>query len=209
VRLLRATTPRGRAPTTTAAAPGTNLLTPVDPTLVNDQTATVYDGTGRVVASIFQPGSHENWRTTTAYGGDRVDVTPPAGGTATSTVTDARGRTVEPRQYHGPTTSGGYDSTAYAFNRKSQLSTVTDPVGNRWSYRYDLCGRQVTAAAPDSGTTMSAYDDANQVVSTTDSRGLTLAYDRMCWDAGWTCETGPRAVRCVRSGCTTRWPGAT
>ncbi|GIF24004.1 RHS repeat-associated protein [Actinoplanes tereljensis] len=32
---------------------------------------------------------------------DRIDVTPPAGGTAASTVTDARGRTVELRQYHG------------------------------------------------------------------------------------------------------------
>jgi hypothetical protein len=49
-------------------SPGVNLLTPVDPTLMDNQTATVYDGVGRVVASIFQPGGRENWRTTTAYG---------------------------------------------------------------------------------------------------------------------------------------------
>jgi hypothetical protein len=35
------------------------LLTPVDPTKVDDMTATVYDGTRRVTASIFEPGSHE------------------------------------------------------------------------------------------------------------------------------------------------------
>ena len=43
------------------------------------------------------------WTTTTAYGGDHVDVTPPEGGTATTTYTDARGRTSELRQYHGAT----------------------------------------------------------------------------------------------------------
>jgi RHS repeat-associated protein len=160
-----------------SGSPGTNLLTPVDPTLVDDQTATVYDGAGRIAASIFQPGGHENWRTTTAYGGDRFDNTPPAGGTATSTVTDARGRTVELRQYHSPNPSGAYDSTVYAFNRKGLLSTVTDPLGNRWSYAYDLRGRQVTATNPDSGTTTSVYDDANELLSSTDSRGLALAYD--------------------------------
>ena len=160
-----------------SGSPSTTLLTPVDPTLVDDQTATVYDGAGRVTASIFQPASHENWRTTTAYGGDRVDVTPPAGGTATSTVTDARGRTVELRQYHGPTPTGAYDSTTYAFDRRGLLSTVTDPVGNHWSYGYDPRGRQVSAADPDSGTTTSVYDDGNELTSRTDARGQALFYD--------------------------------
>ena len=59
--------------------------------------------------------SAERWRTTNAYGGDRADVTPPSGGTATSTVSDARGRNVQVRQYHGPTptpsTPGSWDTT--------------------------------------------------------------------------------------------------
>jgi RHS repeat-associated protein len=160
-----------------SGSPGTTLLTPVDPAVVDTQTATVYDGTGRVTASIFQPGGHEAWRTTTAYGGDRVDVTPPAGGTATSTVTDARDRTVELRQYHGPSPAGAFDSTTYSFNRKGLLSTVTDPAGNQWSYVYDLRGRQISATDPDSGTATSVYDDGNELASSTDSRGQTLAYD--------------------------------
>src|SRR5215813_15555356 len=101
----------------------------------------------------------------------------PSGSTATSTVTDARGRTVELHQYQAATPTGAYDSTTYTFNRKGLLSSVKDPVGNQWNYGYDLRGRQTTASAPDSGTTTSFYDDGNELVSTTDSRGLTLAYD--------------------------------
>jgi YD repeat-containing protein len=74
-----------------------------------------------------------------------VDITPPAGGTATSTVTDARGRTVELRQYQAATPTGAYDSTTYAFSRKGLLSGVSDPVGHQWSYGYDLRGRQISA----------------------------------------------------------------
>jgi hypothetical protein len=53
------------------------------------------------VARIYQSGGAERWRTTIAYGGDRVHVTPPAGGTASTSIGDARGQTVELRRYHG------------------------------------------------------------------------------------------------------------
>jgi hypothetical protein len=83
-------------------APGTTLSTATDRQDVPNQTRLVYDGAGRVTASIFQPYTTERWRTTTAYGGDRVDTTPPSGGTVSSTVTDALGRTTALRE---PTTT--------------------------------------------------------------------------------------------------------
>src|SRR6202043_2533610 len=112
----------------------------------------------------------------TAYGGDHTDVTPPQGGTATSTVTDARGRTVQLRQYHGGNPSGAYDATSYSYNPRGQLASVTDPAGNTWSYGYDLLGRRSSVNDPDQGTTAASYDNAGQLTSTTDSRGQTLGY---------------------------------
>jgi hypothetical protein len=99
----------------TTGTPGGTLLTATDKVFVPKQTRTLFDGAGRIVAAIFQPYGAERWPSTTAYTGDRTDLTPPPGSTATSTVTDARGRTVELRQYHGATATpqamGGDQST--------------------------------------------------------------------------------------------------
>jgi RHS repeat-associated protein len=159
-----------------SSAPSTALFTASDFTLIPEQHATVYDGAGRVTSSIYQPGGLEQWRTVTAYGGDHVDVTPPAGGTPTSTYTDSRGNTVELRQYHGSSLSGAYDATKYTYNPSGQLASVTDQAGNSWRYAYDLLGRQTSATDPDQGTTTSTYDNAGHLTSITDSRGQTLAY---------------------------------
>ena len=159
-----------------AGAPAANLSTAIDRQDVPNQTRLGYDGAGRVVASIFQPYTTERWRTTTTYGGDRADVTPPSGGTASSTVTDAQGRTTAVREYHAATPTGAYDTTTYAFNRKNKLKRVTDTAGNHWDYTYDLRGRQLTASDPDKGTTTSTYDAADRVTSTVDARGIKLQF---------------------------------
>jgi RHS repeat-associated protein len=157
-------------------SPSTTLDTATDRQDVPNQTATVYDGAGRVTASVFQPYTTERWRTSTYYGGDHTDLTPPAGGTATSTVTDALGRTVAVRQYTASAPAGAYDATTYTFNRKGQLAKVTDAGGNHWDYTYDLRGRQITTSDPDKGTTTSTYDTASRLASTVDARGTKLQY---------------------------------
>ncbi|MEE6263560.1 polymorphic toxin-type HINT domain-containing protein [Plantactinospora sonchi] len=160
--------------------PGDTLVTATDPVHVPSQTRTVYDGASRVTASVFQPYADERWRTTTYHAGDRTDVTPPAGGTATSTRTDARGRTVELRHYHGaiptPGTAGTWDATSYNHNRKGQPTGVTDPAGNDWTHTYDLRGRKVESTDPDLGTSVFTYDNAGRMTSVTDARGEKLAY---------------------------------
>ncbi|KAA9381611.1 hypothetical protein F5972_01920 [Microbispora cellulosiformans] len=157
-------------------SPATTLWEVGNDADIPGQTRTQYDGAGRPTASVFLVHNVEKWRTTTAYGGDHVDLTPPAGGTATTTYTDARGRTTELRQYKGGVPSGAYDATRYAYTPGGQLAKVTDPAGNQWSYGYDPRGRKVRADDPDKGRTTFAYDDLDQLTSSTDARGRTLAY---------------------------------
>ncbi|WP_199752877.1 RHS repeat-associated core domain-containing protein [Actinoplanes sp. ATCC 53533] len=137
---------------------------------------TRFDGVGRTVAETFQSGGSERWRTTTAYGGDRVHVTPPAGGTASTTISDARGRTVELRQYHGDAPSGEHDTTRYAYTTAGRLASVTDPAGNTWRYGYDLRGNRVRVDDPDKGESTMEYDLAGQLVTATDARNVKLTY---------------------------------
>ncbi|XVV10937.1 polymorphic toxin-type HINT domain-containing protein [Actinoplanes sp. CA-131856] len=157
--------------------PGTNLVKPLIQQDVPNQTAFVYDGAGRVTASIFQPKSVEKWRTTTYYGGDHTDVTPPQGATGTSTWIDARGRTTQLRQYPTRSPTGTtYDHTDYAYNMKGQLTSVTAPDSSKWTYTYDLLGRQTGAVDPDAGISATEYDDAGKVIATKDGNDQWLNY---------------------------------
>ncbi|TDV56088.1 RHS repeat-associated protein [Actinophytocola oryzae] len=142
------------------------------------QTLTTFDGAGRPTVETVKTGADDAWQTTTVYGGDRVTVTPPAGGTVTMTLTDARGQTTELRQYPGATAQGDdYDSTKYAYTPAGQLARLTDPAGQVWQHTYDLHGREVVTDDPDKGTSTSSYDELGQLVSTTDARNTTLVYD--------------------------------
>ncbi|MGW4211690.1 RHS repeat domain-containing protein, partial [Lentzea sp. NPDC004789] len=142
---------------------------------VPNQTITEYDGMARPTASIYYKQAVEQWRTTTAYGGDRVHTTPPQGAAATTVISDAQDRTVEKRQYTAGLGSA-FDATKYTYTPAGQLASVTDPAGNAWRYTYDLRGRKVAADDPDTGHSTTAYDNAGRVLSATDSRGRTVAY---------------------------------
>jgi RHS repeat-associated protein len=144
------------------------------------QTITEHDALGRPTAAIFKKLGVEQWRTTTSYGGDRVHTTPPSGGTATTVVSDAQGRTLEKRQYTNGLGSA-YDATRYAYNAAGLLDTLTDPVGNTWRYHHDLRGRVVATDDPDTGHSTTTYNAAGQVLSSTDSQGRTIAnaYDKL------------------------------
>lgn len=172
---------RGLVATTNAAyynssAPGTALVTPTGDNVVPGQTVDVHDGVERQVASIFRSLAVEKWRTTTAYGGDRIDVTPPSGGVASSAWIDARGATVQLGQYAGGAPSGAFDATVYAHDRAGRETSVTDAMGNTWRRTYDQRGRETSSTDPDTGTTTYTFDDAGQRLRATDARGVTLAY---------------------------------
>ncbi|MFJ8011106.1 RHS repeat domain-containing protein [Streptomyces sp. NPDC096339] len=145
-----------------------------DENTVPGQRTTLYDGTGRTVATVFSSKAIEQWRTTTTYpGADRTDTTPPSGETPTSVITDARGRTVERRQYKGTKPEGTYDATGYTYDTTGRLTRLTDAASNTWAYEYDLHGRKIRSVDPDKGTTTTTFDAADRPITATDARGTT------------------------------------
>lgn len=157
------------------AAAGTSVLS-VGDNQIYDLTASVYDGAGRATATVLKRLGVEKSRTTTAYGGDHTDVTPPAGGIATTTYTDARGENTELRQHLGGTPTGTYRTTKYTYTPSGKQATVTDPAGNKWTYTYDLLGNQTASTDPDKGNSSATYDADGEQLTSTDGRGQTIAY---------------------------------
>ncbi|MFJ9695644.1 polymorphic toxin-type HINT domain-containing protein [Kitasatospora sp. NPDC101183] len=159
------------------AGPGSTRFEPEDAKVPN-QTYTVYDGQGRPTSVQFRAYGVAQNATTTAYPGvDRTDVTPPAGATPTSAVTDARGRATQLWQYRTPTATGNpadADVTTYAFNPAGKETFRTDAAGNTWSYTYDQRGRRTGAGDPDAGTSSTTYDAAGRVASSTNAGGQTV-----------------------------------
>ncbi|HEX4813387.1 MAG TPA: RHS repeat-associated core domain-containing protein [Nonomuraea sp.] len=163
------------------APPSATLVTTTGTPEIPAVTEMTYDGAERKTKEVFLNAGDEKWRTTTSYGGDRVTVLPPAGGIATTTVSDALGRTTELRQYHARGSAGSndpatYDRTSYTYTDRGELQTVTDQAGNTWRYHYDQRGRKWKDEDPDKGVTVSTYDDADQTLTTTDARNVTLGY---------------------------------
>ncbi|MEV4536212.1 RHS repeat-associated core domain-containing protein [Asanoa sp. NPDC049518] len=148
---------------------------------------TLFDNADRPVAQVFLSGNGEDnlveqWRTTTAYEGDLTKVTPPKGGTPTTTINDVEGRIVELRQHTTDQgVAGAYQSTRYAYGAKDELMSVTDHLGNAWKYTFDIKGRRISVEDPDKGTSTTGYNDYNDVVETKDARGKTLwaVYDTL------------------------------
>ncbi|GHJ48892.1 hypothetical protein Cs7R123_62340 [Catellatospora sp. TT07R-123] len=160
--------------------PSTTLFTILD-WQPKQQNVTEYDRAGRPTASVARSSGQELWRTTTTYGGDRVNVTPPTGGTATTTLVDAQQRTTELRRYHDPATVGQdtralYDRALYHFNRRGQQDVVTDNAGSTWTYQYDLLGRITADHDPDKGDHSASFNDYGDMLTSTDARTQTLAF---------------------------------
>ena len=159
-----------------AEDPSDTLLVVANDSDIPRQTETIYDGAGRATDVLHVAFGEERWRTSTEYHGDRSLLTPPAGGIATTSLTDAQGRLVEVRTHEGGTPEGDYEAITYTYTGNDQLATVTDPEGNTWRHTYDLRGRLVQTEDPVAGTTTMTYNQLDQLVTTTDARGQTLAY---------------------------------
>jgi RHS repeat-associated protein len=151
------------------------------PGSVPASTETVFDAAGRATESIFRVYDQEKWRTKTDDQGDRTAVTAAEGGTGTLTITDARGRITERREYGGPAPTGSdYTRTLYEYTPGGQLKKMTGPDGAVWTYGYDLRGRKTTSTDPDKGTVDTTYNDADQpltVTSTLNGATRTLITD--------------------------------
>ncbi|MCF4135968.1 RHS repeat-associated core domain-containing protein [Streptomyces sp. Tue 6430] len=151
-------------------------------------TKTGFDAAGRPTTTTFLVGGVQKWQTTTTYTGDSTATSAVTGGSATRTITDVLGRTVETRQYASTSFAdseyaGGvgaaYARTRFSYTPADKQKTVTGPDGALWSYTYDLYGREISAADPDKGTTTTGYTALDQVAWAKASSGQAVisAYD--------------------------------
>ncbi|MEU7872925.1 RHS repeat-associated core domain-containing protein [Dactylosporangium sp. NPDC049140] len=161
------------------AFPSANLYPAADAS-VPGEIVTAYDGQGRPTGVTLYSLGQPQWTTTTAYpGGERTDVTPPSGGTATSTFTDARGHTSALWNYTTATPDGNAAHASiisYAYFPSGMQSQVTGPGGRVWTYTYDLHGKPATVADPDSGTVTTHYSAAGDLLSQADARPKTITW---------------------------------
>jgi len=173
---------QGRVVSTTlpywaTASPSTTLFVPTSIAQIPSRTDTSYDASGRTLATVVYKYGDEVYRTSYGYpGADRVDLTPPAGGTASTTITNSLGQKTGLTQYQAATPTGSGITTSYEFSPQGRMSAMVDPAGNRWTWSYDLHGNTTVSNDPDSGTTTSTYDLAGNLLSTADARGQVLAY---------------------------------
>ncbi|MEU7029227.1 RHS repeat-associated core domain-containing protein [Streptomyces sp. NPDC046275] len=151
------------------------------------QTKTVFDGAERPTSSTLLVAGVEKWTTSTTYTGDSTATTAVQGGMAGRTIVDARGQTVETREYagtsptdtqYGATLGTPYTSTKFEYTLDGKQTRITGPDGAVWSYTYDQYGRQKTATDPDKGATESEYDKLDRVKkTTTGGKTILSAYD--------------------------------
>ncbi|MFD7134337.1 RHS repeat-associated core domain-containing protein [Streptomyces sp. NPDC059894] len=151
-------------------------------------TRTGYDAAGRPTTTTFLVGGVQKWQTTTTYTGDSTATSAVTGGSASRTITDALGRTVETRQYastspadseYGTGVGADFARTRFTYTPADRQKTITGPDGAVWSYAYDLYGRQVSATDPDKGTTTTGYTALDQEAWTKSAGGQAVisAYD--------------------------------
>ncbi|MFD0850779.1 polymorphic toxin-type HINT domain-containing protein [Actinomadura adrarensis] len=157
------------------------VLTSADDNQVPSHTLTTYDGVGRPLATTLYSMSTQKWSTTHQYRGEQTITIPPDGAMPTMSITDARGRTVETRQYKTTDTSGAYIATKVAYDGAGRPHELRDAAGNVWRTTFDAQGRPATSTDPDKGTTSVTYDHFDQVKTSTDARGTTLTrgYDNL------------------------------
>ncbi|WP_093862902.1 polymorphic toxin-type HINT domain-containing protein [Streptomyces sp. TLI_053] len=145
---------------------------------VPSQSKTSFDGMGRVVASqSLAYGVLQTTMVTSYPAPGRVDVTPPTDGRATTTISDARGRTLQLWQYRTPAPTGNpgdADVTSYSYSQVGTEASRTDAAGNTWTYSYDQRGRRTGTSDPDAGTSTVTYDTAGRVAGSTDARGQSI-----------------------------------
>ncbi|MFF1961825.1 polymorphic toxin-type HINT domain-containing protein [Streptomyces sp. NPDC058220] len=148
-------------------------------------TQTAYDGAARPTTNTLNVFGVKKLQTTTSYTGDSTATTAVENGNATRTITDALGRTTETRTYagathddsdYGATAGTAYTSVKYDYTRDGKPSQVTGPDSAKWTYAYDLFGRQTGTTDPDKGAATTEYTDSDQVDLTKDADNGTLLY---------------------------------
>ncbi|MEU0281268.1 RHS repeat-associated core domain-containing protein [Streptomyces sp. NPDC006195] len=150
------------------------------------QTTTAYDGAERETSRTVNFYGVKRWTSTTAHTGDSTATSALKGGVAQRTIVDARGRTIETRQYagqspadpeYGDDVGAAYTSVRTSYTLDDKEITVTGPDQAKWTYGYDLFGRRTDVNDPDKGAAHTDYNGLDQAVKVTDARQQSVLTD--------------------------------
>ncbi|WP_327007610.1 polymorphic toxin-type HINT domain-containing protein [Dactylosporangium sp. NBC_01737] len=162
-----------------ASAPA-GTLQGFNDTNIQLQQRVTYDPLNRPTINAKWAGDAETWHQTNLYDGASVTTIPPAGGIGgTNTVRyDALGRATSLDVYPtGGNPVGTPETTIYTYDRLSQLTSVIDAAGSKYTTAYDLLGRPTSQTDPDTGTTSIKYDEASQITWTIDGRLQKISHE--------------------------------
>jgi len=67
--------------------------------------------------------------------------------------------------------------TSYIYDKRGNLTSVTDANGNTTTYEYDTQNRQTKTISPDSGTTTNTFDLNGNLKTKTDANGIIITYN--------------------------------
>jgi len=171
-RLTAVTDPLNHTTTSVYDAAG-NVTSRTD--AVGNTTTFSYDDLGRL-ATVTSPRGNVSGATPTDYqtrfvydeAGNRTEVIAPRGGRTTWSFDDDSRMVaqVDPRGYVLPALPAQY-TTVYAYDDASNLTRVTDPLGNQTNYVFDAANRQTSVTDANIRVTLYGYDEVNRLTSVT------------------------------------------
>ncbi len=126
-----------------------------------------YDAVGNLISKSYPNGSKVTYSYDKKY---RLTSVTAANGGATSYVYDVLDRNTAITDALGNKTKFSYSTS------NGQLETMTDPMGNTYTYGYDLNGNRTSVTMPDGTTISTAYDARGRVTSQTDQYGNVTRY---------------------------------
>jgi YD repeat-containing protein len=86
--------------------------------------------------------------------------------------TDAYGVVTFIREMNGAETYG----TAYKYDPRANLVSITDYLGNKLEFKYDSLGRMIRQDDPDMGSWEYSYDRVNNLLTQKDNRGVKVRF---------------------------------
>ncbi len=171
LRLTRITDPAGNTLVFTLNAAGERMKEDTNDTtgaLLRSLSRT-YDMLGR----LWKQTNAQNQSMTFGYdNGDNLLLTTDALGRKTTNGYDALGRLKTTLQ----DVDGVAAQTQFQYNALGRLPQVLDPGGLPTTYSYSGFGEVLTQRSADTGLTTSTYDEAGNLKTRTDARGVTAAY---------------------------------
>lgn len=148
-------------------------LSSVDPNGHN--TSYTYDLLGRITSTTFPTGDYARYKYNDQA--NYVNITNE-NGWMTQQSYDGLGRLIGLERFSGGTV---FSKESYTLNWNDQVSTKTDPLGNRINYTYDVLGRTIRVTEPNGNATQTLYNDLLSRTVLVDEKGVYTCdfYDRL------------------------------